>query len=100
MGASALFMTCFAILRAVKVFQLAFSDLFAGGSILSEREALLDMHPLQSISSGLNSRSSPFIHRFPISLFPFEVSRLSCSICIAFAAAQSAIRDDLGHDSH
>jgi len=32
--------------------------------------------------------------------FPFEVSRLSCSICVAFAAVQSAIRDDLGHDFH
>jgi hypothetical protein len=69
MGASALFMTCFAILQAVEVFQLAFSDLFAGGLILSEREALLDMHPLQSMSSGLNSRLSPFVHRLSISLF-------------------------------
>ena len=32
--------------------------------------------------------------------FPFEVSRLSCKECVAFAAVQSAIRDDLGHDSH
>jgi hypothetical protein len=35
-------MTCIAILQAVEIFQLAFSDLFAGGLILLEREAFPD----------------------------------------------------------